>query len=172
MSNEISELLEQKESELLRLYHESYGGGSSEFRQFKSFLISGIRKGAGRKIVANFQPSPIDTGKQTGAEAWSATFVHRPTKTQAQPSQSQAPQLPDNEANQSGAEGVVEANDTFTDIVADIETLSITAVSEKYSKEQLTKHANIIGATIADAMNSKQIIKSIAAKLKANESKG
>lgn len=167
MSNEILELLEQKESELLRLYHEAYGGGGSPFRGFKAFLTNGTRSGIGRKIVANFQPSATEAGKQTGAEAWSATFVHRPTKTQAQP-QAAAPQPPDNEADQSGAADAAEVKD----IELDINTMSITAVSEKYSKDQLLQHAKVMGAAIADAMNSKQIIKSIAAKLKADESKG
>lgn len=171
MSNEILELLEQKEAELLRLYHEAYGGGGSPFRGFKAFLTNGTRSGIGRKIVANFQPSPIDTGKTGGATVTSASLL-RPTKTPAQPLQVRVLQPLDNEANQIVAAGVVEANDTLTDIVADIETLSITAVSEKYSKEQLMQYANILGATIADTMNSKQIIKSIAAKLKADESKG
>lgn len=168
MCNEILTQIEEKESELLRLYHETYGGGSSEFRQFKQFLISGIRKGSGRKIVANFQPSPIEPGKQTGAESWSATFAHRPTKTVAQQSQVVALQQQDNKADQSGAAVAVEGSDIKDDILK----LSITAVSEKYTSDQLRECAKMIDATIADAMNSKQIIKSIAAKLKADESKG
>ncbi len=167
MSNEILTQIEEKESELLRLYHETYGGGSAEFRQFKQFLISGIRKGAGRKIVANFQSSPIEAGKQTGAESWSAIFAHRPTKT-AQPLQAPVPQQQDNKADQSGAAVAVEGSDIKDDILK----LSITAVSEKYTNDQLRECAKMIDATIADAMNSKQIIKSIAAKLKADEIKG
>lgn len=166
MSNEILETLAEKEAELLRLYHETYGGGSSEFRQFKSFLISGVRKGVGRKIVANFQPSATEAGKQTGATVVSASLL-RPSKTIAQ-SQASAPQPPDSESDQSGAAGAAEVKD----IELDINAMSITAVSEKYSKDQLLQHAKVIGATIVDAMNSKQIIKAIAAKLKADESKG
>lgn len=168
MSNEILELLEQKEAELLRLYHEAYGGGGSPFRGFKAFLTNGTRSGIGRKIVANFQPSPIDTGKQQGASALSVTFVHRPTKTTAQPLQAQAPQPLDSEADQSGAAVVVEGRDIKDDILK----LSITAVTEKYTGVELREYANFTGAAIADAMNSKQIIKAIAAKLKADESKG
>jgi hypothetical protein len=172
MSNEILETLEQKEAELLRLYHETYGGGGSPFRGFKAFLTNGTRSGVGRKIVANFQPSATDTGKQTGATVASASLL-RPNKTVAQQMGIQNDQVSevkslDNEADQSGAAVVVEGRD----IVLDIENLSITAVSEKYRKDELTEYAITIDATVNDAMNSKQIIKSIAAKLKADESKG
>jgi hypothetical protein len=168
INKEIYEQLPELEANLLQAYHKAYGGNSSPFRQFKSFLLTGQRAKEGRIVVANFQAQPTDAGKQTGAEAWSATFAHRPTKTTAQQSQAVAPQPLDNEADQSGAAVVVEGSN----IEADIQIMSITAVSEKYSKDHLLEHAKNIGATIADAMNSKQIIKAIAAKLKADESKG
>jgi hypothetical protein len=166
MSNEILETLAEKEAELLRLYHEAYGGGGSPFRGFKAFLTNGTRSGVGRKIVANFQPSATEAGKRTGATVASASLL-RPSKTQAQP-QALAPQPPDNETSQNDAAVVVEGSN----IEADIQIMSITAVSEIYSKDQLLEHAKNTGATIADAMNSKQIIKAIAAKLKADEGKG
>lgn len=169
MSNEILELLEQKEAELLRLYHEAYGGGGSPFRGFKAFLTNGTRSGIGRKIVANFQPSPIDTGKTGGATVTSASLL-RPTKTQAQPLQVRVLQPLDNEADQIGAAGVVGVDNEL--MSSDILKLSITAVTEKYTGDQLREYAKMIGATIADAMNDKQVVKSIAAKLKADESKG
>jgi hypothetical protein len=168
INKEVYEQLPELEANLLQAYHKAYGGNSSPFRQFKSFLLTGQRAKEGRVVVANFQAQPTEAGKQTGAEAWSATFAHRPTKTTAQQSQAAAPQPPDSEADQSGAAVVVGGSS----IEADIQIMSITAVSEKYSKDDLAQHAKNIGATIADAMNSKQIIKAIAAKLKTDESKG
>ena len=50
--------------------------------------------------------------------------------------------------------------------------MSITAVTEKYTGDQLREYAKLIGATIAGTMNDKQAVKAIAAKLKADESKG
>lgn len=170
MNGDFLEDLEAAELRLLELYHKVYGGNGSPFRQFKSFLLAGQRAKNGRKIIANFSVSSLDTGKQTGAEAWSATFAHRPTKIAAQPSQVAAPQQQDNKADQSGAAVVVVVDSEL--MSSDIMKLSITAVSEKYTGDQLRECAKKIGATIADGMNSKQIIKAIAAKLKADESKG
>jgi hypothetical protein len=170
INKEVYEQLPELEANLLQAYHKAYGGNSSPFRQFKSFLLTGQRAKEGRVVVANFQAQPTEAGKQTGAEAWSATFAHRPIKTTAQQSQAAAPQPPDSEASQSGTAVVVGVDNEL--MSSDILKLSITAVTEKYTGEQLREYAGRVGATIADIMNSKQIIKAIAAKLKTDESKG
>ena len=162
-NNEFLEDLEAAEARLLQLYRDVYGSGSSEFRQFKEFLLNGIRKGRGRKIIAALQSTPIDTGKEQGVNKGNESPVLplAPKTLAVLPNKQQ-------ERDQSGAAVVAEDSDIKDDILK----MSITAVTEKYTGDQLREYAKFIGATIADTMNDKQAVKAIAAKLKSDESKG
>ena len=164
-NNEFLEDLEAAEARLLQLYRDVYGSGSSEFRQFKEFLLNGIRKGRGRKIIAALQSTPIDTGKEQGVNKGSESPVlPLAPKTLAVLASKHQDQ------NQGGAAVVAGVDNEL--MSSDILKLSITAVTEKYTGDQLREYAKMIGAAIADTMNDKQAVKAIAAKLKADESKG
>lgn len=161
--NEFLGELEAAEARLLQLYRDVHGSGSSEFRQFKEFLLNGIRKGRGRKIIAALQSTPIDTGKEQGVNKGSESPVlPLSRKTLAVLASKQQDQ------DQGGAAVAAEGSDIKDDILK----MSITAVTEKYTGDQLREYAKLIGATIAGTMNDKQAVKAIAAKLKADESKG
>ena len=164
-NNEFLEELESAEARLLELYHKVYGGNGSPFRQYKSFLLTGQRSKNGRKIIANLKPSSLDTGKEQGVNKGSESPVlPLAPKTLAVLASKHQDQ------NQGGAAVVAGVDNEL--MSSDILKLSITAVTEKYTGDQLREYAKRIGATIADAMNDKQAVKSIAAKLKADESKG
>jgi hypothetical protein len=164
MNNEIISQLKEKEAELLSMYHEAYGGGGSPFRQFKAFLLNGTRSREGREIVASFRPQVVgkDTGGNMGSEPPAPQQPPKPSKVPAQHKQQEEQQQGDGVA-------VVDGN-PFDVLKQDIETMSITAVASKYSKDELTAYAESVGVAITDAMNEKQIVKAIANK--SNESKG
>lgn len=167
MNKEIIPLLKEKELELLTMYHEAYGGGGSPTRQFKSFLLTGARSKEGREIVASFRPAATVSGKEQGEQQGSAS-----------PAQQQPPQVKakvpaslkqQGEQSQSGA-GDAAGGSPFDVLKQDIETMSITGVAGKYTRDELTAYAESVGASIADSMNEKQIVKAITNKL--NEGKG
>jgi hypothetical protein len=166
MNKEIIPLLKEKELELLSMYHEAYGGGGSPTRQFKSFLLTGTRSKEGREIVASFRPAATVSGKETGEQQGSASPAQQqPQQTAKVPAQHKQR----GEQPQGDQEGVADGN-PFDVIKQDIETMSMTAVASKYTKEELTAYAESVGAAITEAMNEKQIVKAISNK--ANESKG
>lgn len=173
MSNEQKEQLEQAEETLFRLYAENFGTGSSAFRQFRQFLIQGPRAGTGRAMVARirFDAASVPGKDQGEKQGNNSPVSQQPQQQKQEQPKTSTPKQQDEQQPKQGAADVVEVK-TFDalKLKSDIVTLSITAVAQKYGKDELTEYAKSIGADF-DGMNEKQLVKSIATKLK-DESKG
>lgn len=146
------------ETQLLETYASQYGTGSSVFIRFKQFLLqTPAIKSRGRLVVSNAKfPTivrPESAGKEPGAQQGSQPPALK------HPQQNTPPNPPKSEDH-------VADVDFFDVLKQDVNTMSITQVASKYTKEQLTEYAKSLGVETLEDLNEKQIVKAINQKLK------